>query len=59
MAKYLILSDEVTGVKSSRHFKGQLVDGALFVDGSIPGLVQIGAIEKEAEKVSKEKKDKE
>lgn len=57
MAKYLILSDEVTGVKSCRHFKGQLVDGSLFIDGSISELIKIGAIEKEAEKVSKKKEE--
>ena len=59
MANYIILSDEVTGVKGLRHFKGQKVDGSVFVDGSIPDLVKIGAIEEETEKVTKKKTDKE
>jgi len=44
MAKYKIIAQEVTGVKGSRYFKNAIVEGSVFVEGSIEQLVNAKAI---------------
>ena len=45
MANYIIVCDEVTGVKGLRYLKGSRVAASDFIPGSIPNLIKIGAIE--------------
>lgn len=47
MANYIILFDEVTGVKGLRYLKGSKVAASDLMPGSIPNLLKIGAIEQE------------
>ena len=58
MANYIIVCDEVTGVKGLRYLKGSKVSASDLMPGSIPNLIKIGAIEQEKREQEQEKPKK-